>query len=83
MRKNIHPTVKPVDLMRYLCRLVTPAGGLVVDPFSGSGSTFKAATLERLRFFGFELNAEYAAIGNARGAHAQSTVDGLVTLPLP
>lgn len=52
--ENRHPTVKPIALMRWLCRLITPAGGLVVDPFCGSGSTGVAAVLERLRFVGFE-----------------------------
>lgn len=65
-RYNIHPTVKPTDLMRYLCRLVTPVGGLVVDPFAGSGSTGKAAILEGFRFFGFEREPEYVSIANAR-----------------
>lgn len=64
--ENIHPTVKPTDLMRYLCRLVTPPGGLVLDPFMGSGSTGKAALLEGFRFIGCELSAEYAAIAEAR-----------------
>ena len=64
--KNPHPTVKPTDLMRYLCRLVTPPGGLIVDPFAGSGSTGKAATLEGFQFIGFELDPQYAAIANAR-----------------
>lgn len=63
---NAHPTVKPTDLMRYLCRLVTPPGGLVVDPFTGSGSTGKAAKLEGFQFIGFELSEEYAAIARAR-----------------
>lgn len=63
---NNHPTVKPTDLMRYLCRLVTPAGGLVLDPFMGSGSTGKAAVLEGFRFVGIELDPEYAAIAVAR-----------------
>lgn len=66
MRKNIHPTVKPTDLMRYLVRLVTPPGGLVVDLFAGSGNTGKAAKLEGFQFLGFELSEEYAAIANAR-----------------
>lgn len=70
---NSHPTVKPTDLMRYLCRLVTPPGGLVVDPFAGSGSTGKAATLEGFQFIGFELSAEYAEIANARIAAASLT----------
>lgn len=63
---NIHPTVKPTDLMRYLVHLVTPPGGMVLDPFSGSGSTGKACRLERFPFIGFELSAEYTAIANAR-----------------
>jgi len=53
---NKHPTVKPVDLMRYLCRLVTPPKGIVLDPFMGSGSTGKAAVLEGFRFIGIELD---------------------------
>ena len=64
--KNPHPTVKPTELMRYLCRLVTPPGGLIVDPFAGSGSTGKAAILEGFQFVGFELDPQYAAIANAR-----------------
>lgn len=63
---NTHPTVKPTDAMRYLCRLVTPPGGIVLDPFAGSGSTGKAAKLEGFLFMGFELDAEYVAIANAR-----------------
>lgn len=63
---NTHPTVKPTDLMRYLCRLVTPPGGLVLDPFAGSGSTGKAAVLEGFRFLGLELDPDYAAIAEAR-----------------
>jgi len=69
-RRNIHPTVKPSDLMRYLCRLVTPLGGLVLDPFTGSGSTGKGAVLEGFRFLGIELSPEYAAIARARIRHA-------------
>ena len=65
-RGNFHPTVKPTDLMRYLCRLVTPPGGLVLDPFNGSGSTGKAAVLEGFRYLGLELNPEYVAISRAR-----------------
>jgi site-specific DNA-methyltransferase (adenine-specific) len=71
-RANIHPTVKPTDLMRYLCRLVTPPGGLVLDPFTGSGSTGKAAVLEGFRFIGCELSEEYAAIARARIAAAST-----------
>lgn len=65
-RANPHPTVKPTELMRYLCRLVTPPGGLIVDPFAGSGSTGKAAILEGFQFVGFELDPQYTAIANAR-----------------
>jgi len=65
-RANHHPTVKPTDLMRYLCRLVTPPGGVVLDPFMGSGSTGKAAMLEGFRFIGCELSPEYLAIAEAR-----------------
>ena len=69
-RANTHPTVKPTDLMRYLCRLVTPPGGTVLDPFMGSGSTGKAAVLEGFRFIGCELSDEYADIAEARIAKA-------------
>jgi site-specific DNA-methyltransferase (adenine-specific) len=58
--------VKPTDLMRYLCRLVTPPNGLVLDPFAGSGSTGKAALLEGFRFVGIEREAEYVTIARAR-----------------
>jgi site-specific DNA-methyltransferase (adenine-specific) len=71
-RANHHPTVKPTDLMRYLCRLVTPPGGLVLDPFTGSGSTGKAAVLEGFRFLGCELSEEYIAIARARIAAAST-----------
>jgi hypothetical protein len=63
---NTHPTVKPTDLMRYLCRLVTPPGGIVLDPFMGSGSTGKAAMLEGFRFIGIEREAEYLEIAKQR-----------------
>jgi site-specific DNA-methyltransferase (adenine-specific) len=69
-RRNHHPTVKPTDLMRYLCRLVTPPGGVVLDPFTGSGSTGKAAILEGFRFIGIEREAEYVEIAKARIAAA-------------
>ena len=67
---NAHPTVKPTDLMRYLCRLVTPSGGTVLDPFMGSGSTGKAAVLEGFNFIGIEREAEYIDIARARIEHA-------------
>jgi DNA modification methylase len=66
MRQNSHPTVKPTDLMRYLCRLVTPPGGAVLDPFMGSGSTGKAAMLEGFQFIGCEMSPEYFEIAKAR-----------------
>jgi hypothetical protein len=63
---NTHPTVKPTDLMRYLCRLVTPPGGIVLDPFMGSGSTGKAAMLEGFEFIGIEREPSYHAIAEQR-----------------
>jgi site-specific DNA-methyltransferase (adenine-specific) len=63
---NHHPTVKPTDLMRYLCRLITPPNGTVLDPFTGSGSTGKAAVLEGFNFIGIEQSAEYIEIAKAR-----------------
>lgn len=65
-RANFHPTVKPTNLMRYLCRLVTPPGGTVFDPFTGSGSTGKAAILEGFQFIGCEMTPEYVPIATAR-----------------
>jgi DNA modification methylase len=66
---NYHITVKPTELMRYLCRLVTPPNGVVLDPFMGSGSTGKAAALEGFNFIGIEREAEYVAIAQARINH--------------
>lgn len=68
---NNHPTVKPTELMRYLCRLITPPNGIVLDPFMGSGSTGKGAILEGFDFIGMELDSEYVEIAKARIAHAQ------------
>ena len=67
---NMHPTVKPTALMRYLCKLVTPPAGTVLDPFMGSGSTGKAAVLDGFGFIGIEQDAEYIDIARARIAHA-------------
>ena len=64
--KNTHPTVKPVELMRYLCRLVTPKGGVVLDPFMGSGSTGMAAKDEGFDFIGIEKDEEYFKICESR-----------------
>jgi DNA modification methylase len=63
---NTHPTVKPVDLMAWLCRLITPPGGTVLDPFMGSGSTGVAAIREGARFIGAEINPEYFEIAKGR-----------------
>lgn len=70
-RKNIHPTVKPTDLMRYLCRLITPPGGTILDPFMGSGSTGKAAMYEGFNFVGVELMEDHMEIADARIRYAQ------------
>ena len=64
--KNTHPTVKPVELMRYLVRLVTPKGGVVLDPFMGSGSTGMGAREEDFNFIGIEKEEEYYEIAKAR-----------------
>lgn len=69
-RANIHPTVKPTSLCQWLCRLVTPPGGIILDPFMGSGSTGKAALLEGFRFIGCEREDEYMPIAKARIAAA-------------
>jgi site-specific DNA-methyltransferase (adenine-specific) len=65
-RKNVHPTVKPIELMKYLCRLVTPKGGTVLDPFMGSGSTGMAAKDEGFDFIGIEKEEEYFEIAQSR-----------------
>lgn len=72
IRKNIHPTVKPTELMQYLVRLVTPEGGVVLDPFNGSGSTGKACMFEnrerdsKYYYIGIEMTEEYLPIAKAR-----------------
>ena len=66
IHKNNHPTVKPINLMAYLCRLITPENGIVLDPFMGSGSTGIAAQLEGFRFVGMEMDEEYMKIATAR-----------------
>lgn len=68
-RRNIHPTVKPIDLMRYLCRLVTPPGGTVLDPFCGSGSTVVAAVLEGFSAVGIDMETPHACIAWHRARH--------------
>jgi site-specific DNA-methyltransferase (adenine-specific) len=66
IHKNSHPTVKPVALMTYLCRLITPPNGIVLDPFMGSGSTGISALLEGFRFCGMEQDKSYFDIASAR-----------------
>ena len=68
---NTHPTVKPTTLMQYLCRLVTPPGGVVLDPFMGSGSTGKAAALEGFDFIGVDLDPAHERLARARIEFAQ------------
>lgn len=69
IRANIHPTVKPIDLMKYLCRLITPPQGVILDPFMGSGSTGIGAGLEGFDFIGIEREKEYFEIAKARIDH--------------
>jgi len=64
--KNFHPTVKPIKLMQYLVRLITPPNGIVLDPFNGSGTTGIAAKLEGFNYVGLELDPEYCKISEAR-----------------
>ena len=76
--QNHHPTVKPTDLMRYLCRLITPPNGTVLDPFMGSGSTGKAAIYEGFKFIGVEMTDEYLPIAKARIEFAVSDNEGFL-----
>jgi site-specific DNA-methyltransferase (adenine-specific) len=76
---NFHPTVKPTDLMRYLCRMVTPTGGIVLDPFTGSGSTGRGAVLEGFRFIGCEMDADYITIAKARILAAEKAYQPCLT----
>ena len=76
---NCHPTVKPTDLMRYLCRMVTPPGGIVLDPFTGSGSTGRGAVLEGFRFIGCEMDADYIKIAKARILAAEKAYQPCLT----
>lgn len=73
--RNHHPTVKSTSLMKYLCRMITPPGGIILDPFTGSGSTGKAAILEGFQFVGIEQDAEYLAIARARIKWAENQVN--------
>jgi site-specific DNA-methyltransferase (adenine-specific) len=73
---NLHPTVKPTDLMRYLINLVTPPNGTTLDPFMGSGSTGKAAVRCGVNFIGIEKEQEYMDIASARINHELNKEDG-------
>jgi site-specific DNA-methyltransferase (adenine-specific) len=79
-RANHHPTVKPTSLMQYLVRLVTPKGGIVLDPFMGSGSTGKACVYEGFNFIGIDQDLDYVDIAKARIEFAQDCKDS--ELPL-
>jgi len=79
VRHNTHCTVKPTDLMRYLCRIVTPPGGIILDPYMGSGSTGKAAVLEGFMFIGIECEEAYCRIAAAR---IQAAIPTQEVLPL-
>lgn len=74
--RNTHPTVKPITLMRWLCRLVTPLGGIVLDPFMGSGSTGLAALVEGMGFLGIEAERDYyeLALRRTRAAIKEKSV---------
>jgi site-specific DNA-methyltransferase (adenine-specific) len=69
-RANTHPTVKPIALMRWLIRLITPPNGIVLDPFNGSGTTGIAAIQEGMRYLGIEISPDYAQLAERRIAHA-------------
>ncbi|WP_433867044.1 DNA-methyltransferase [Ralstonia wenshanensis] len=79
--KNNHPTVKPTALMAYLCRLVTPPGGLVLDPFMGSGSTGKACMREGFHFIGIDMTPVYLEIARARITHELDRVQAEAPAP--
>jgi site-specific DNA-methyltransferase (adenine-specific) len=75
VKANHHPTVKPTDLMRYLVKLITPPNGIVLDPFTGSGSTGKGAVIEGFNFIGIELDPDYVAIATARIQHQLDNIE--------
>ena len=81
MRVNHHPTVKPVDLMVYLCRLVTPSHGTVLEPFCGSGTTGIAALKEGFDFIGIDNKAEYAEIAEKRIREVAPMFNEVVVVP--
>jgi site-specific DNA-methyltransferase (adenine-specific) len=72
LQQNHHPTVKPIALMSYLCRLITPPNGIILDPFMGSGSTGKACIREGFSFVGIDKDAESVVIAEKRVEYEQS-----------
>ena len=81
-QQNFHPTVKPTALMEYLVKLVTPPNGTVLDPFTGSGSTGKAAILNGFDFIGIEMTEDYLPIIQGRLEHAKSTYESQLPIDL-
>jgi len=81
MRANYHPTVKPIDIMRYLARLITPLGGIVLDPFMGSGTTGCACALEGFDFIGIEREPDYFEIAQSRIKHWGGEGIGMTEYP--
>jgi site-specific DNA-methyltransferase (adenine-specific) len=79
MRANVHPTVKPITLMRYLCRLITPKGGTILEPFAGSGTTLIASHLEGFKHIGIEREEDYVKIIRARLRHWAGVRDPIET----
>jgi site-specific DNA-methyltransferase (adenine-specific) len=80
---NTHPTCKPSTLIRYLCKLICPLGGTILDPFLGSGTTAVAAILEGFNCVGIDNEAEYLAIAQARCDHAIEAAQPEVRAQLP
>jgi site-specific DNA-methyltransferase (adenine-specific) len=78
-KRNTHPTVKPITLMRYLCRLITPKGGTILEPFAGSGTTLIASHLEGFKHIGIEREADYVKIIRARLRHWAGVRDPIET----
>jgi hypothetical protein len=81
--RNPHPTVKPTGLMRYLCRLITPPNGLILDPFAGSGSTGKAAAIEGFRTILIEIDPDYCKLAKHRVQEPPSLFNSLPREPEP
>ena len=80
MRQNFHPTVKPVKLMQYLVRMITPPNGKVLDPYNGSGTTGVACKLEGMNYVGMELDEDYCKIAIARISNSNEDIDNEIKL---